>query len=189
MVRFEPQKRHFYVAIVAVLASLFNLNVDPKSFSHEESGVLSRRKGDIFKYITDIKDIPEWFPVFRNVYELDSKVLRVGKRYKGEVKLAQGYSYTMDFEVKELVRGSKVVISSENLFKPVMTAQVSTSKNGKSTLSFSCYYDRPSALFQYTLGPILKFLTMQHMRHSLFVLHWLLPPSVSNGPDSSTFAS
>lgn len=90
MVSFKLQKRHFYVGIVAVLASLFNLNVDPKSFSHEETGVLSRQKGDIFKYITDIKDIPEWFPVFRNIYELDSKMLRVGKRYKGEVKLVQG---------------------------------------------------------------------------------------------------
>lgn len=54
----------------------------------------------------------------------------------------------MDFVVKELVRGSKVVVTSDNLFKPVMTAQVSPTKNGKSTLRFTCYYDRPSALFQ-----------------------------------------
>ena len=29
---------------------------------------------------------------------------------------------------------------------------------------------------QYTLAPVLKFFTGQHMRHSMFVIHWLFPP-------------
>ena len=41
----------------------------------------------MFKYVTDIRDVHEWFPTLKSVYEVDKYPLAVGKVYKGEVNL------------------------------------------------------------------------------------------------------
>ena len=37
--------------------------------------------------MTDIRDVHEWFPTLKSVYEVDKYPLAVGKVYKGEVNL------------------------------------------------------------------------------------------------------
>lgn len=89
--------------------------------------------------------------------------------------------------VKEFSPGTKVVFeSSEGFLRPVMSISSAWSKSGNSSqrnrskLTLGVYFNRRSCLFQYFFAPILKFLSMQHMKHGLFALHWLIPRELSN---------
>ena len=98
----------------------------------------------------------------------------------------------MNLRVKRFVPTSLVVLEGDSFLKPVIKLQAGWTDKGKSKLTIGVYYDRKSAMFQvtvptinnallmislwqYIVGPVLKFFTMQHIRHSLFVLHWILP--------------
>ena len=62
----------------------------------------------------------------------------------------------MDLKVTSITRGTKVVLESEDFTKPVITMKTGWLKDGRSQLTFSCYYNRPSSLFQVIYFYLLK---------------------------------
>ena len=56
-------------------------------------------------------------------------------------------------KVTKFVRGSKVVLESDDLIRPVVTMSAQTATRGRSKLAISCYFNRRSAMFQ-VRGPI-----------------------------------
>lgn len=169
------KKKHLYTGFAALTLSFVMTEICPRTWRLQEMAAYAHTKATVFNFVTNLDGVHEWFPLFNRVFALDQKPLGVGKRFRVESNLAL-MTYSQDLEVTEYVKGSKLVLESNALFRPVISIDVIAGAKGRSELTLSVYYNRKSALFQYTLGPVLKFLTTQHVRHSLFVLNWLLPP-------------
>ena len=70
------------------------------------------------------------------------------------------------------------MLEGDNPLQPVLTAEFSSSQQGRSHLSLSVSFHRRSSLFQLQLGLLLRLVAGQQLSQSLLVLQLLIHNNV-----------
>lgn len=110
----------------------------------------------------------QWFSWVSKVHFADHKLLGVGKKYyvyftKTPIIFQINY---LKIDEKE----SSVVLVADTMLKPIFKIKIietyHTLKNPRSKFIISIVYDRRSLLFKYSIGNILRQITLMRMKDS-----------------------
>merc|ERR1712150_94796 len=160
--------------IIAVIISASLVTIDPSKSPKKVIAVFEQPQQEIFEYVTNSDEFHEWFALVKKVTEYAQDPLKVGKRYRADVRSFL-IPYYINVEISHFISGKSITFKGESIFQPVFNMNVSLAPKRRSKLSLQIYYQRDSLLFQYTVAPVLNFFMQQHFQHSLFSLRWLMP--------------
>lgn len=159
----------------AVVAVLHQIDTDPAAWAASEQGSIYASREQLQRFITNPDSVEKWFNLVSLFKAADSRPLGVGKKYQAVYDLPLIGEYSVLLAVVEYKPNSLVVLESASLLRPHFTIQLEDNGPNTTRLTFSMQYRRSSALFQWTLGPVLRFLTSQQLQRSLFMIRMMFP--------------
>lgn len=164
------------IAVVCgVVAVLHQITTDTTTWEATQAGSLFASPEMLQRFITNPDQVEKWFQLLSQFKAADSRPFGVGKKYQAIYDVPILGEYVMLLSVVEYRPNHLIVLDSNSFLRPRLSIKIEESGLKSSLLTFSLRYRRSSALFQWTLGPILKFLTKQQMQRSLFQLRLFFP--------------
>jgi len=161
--------------LAAVIALLYQLEADPSYWTAYSSVRLDVVPDEVMRFLTNIDQMEKWFSLVSYVRQADFKPVGVSKQYHAIYNIPWIGEYAILFKVVGHETNSKLHLESENLLKPRIEFNIRQSKPKETYLTIRIQYRRNSVLFQYTLSPLLYFVTNQQLHQSLFTLRMLFP--------------
>ncbi|KAL3191873.1 hypothetical protein MRX96_059381 [Rhipicephalus microplus] len=136
-----------------------------------------------------------WLPFVSSVVEADGKQMSIGKRYRATYELpligemGTIINVVLDsmntpndrvksdtwYNVVEYQPYGRVAVQSESWLRPRLELRVETTSESQCRMHVLVSFRRKSYLFQYTLGPVLHFVSNQQLQRSLFLLRMVFP--------------
>lgn len=163
------------ICVVAVIAVLCQFEVPQNKWVVSKSIVLQASIEDSFKFVTSADYIDKWFPFLSRLKEADDRPLGNNKKYYAVYNLPLHGEYPMLYRITDYKEGGFIVVEGANMLRPQIEFRFLKLKEKGCKLSITITYRRKSVFFQYTLGPLLYFITSQKLQHSLFLLRMLFP--------------
>ncbi|CAL4160253.1 unnamed protein product [Meganyctiphanes norvegica] len=169
-------KAQFIIALLfGLVAVLYQIEVDPGTWEASERGNIYASAEQIEQFITNPDLVEKWFQWVSIFKAADSRPISAGKKYQAIYKLPFLGEYVMLMRVVEYKHQKTLVLESQSLLRPRFTIQLEESSSNATRLIFKLRWQRTSALFQWSVGPFLCFLTSQQLQHSLFMLKMMFP--------------
>ncbi|KAK7076740.1 hypothetical protein SK128_005365 [Halocaridina rubra] len=163
-----------FTLIFGGVAVLYQIDTDSGTWEASESASLYASKEQLERFIANPSSVEKWFQWVSLFKAADSRPLGIGKKYQAIYVLPVLGEYVMLFRVMEYKPHELLVLESDSFIRPRFTVYIE--ENSKSArLTLKLRYRRISALFQWTVGPMLYFLTSQQLQHSLFMLRMMFP--------------
>ena len=149
----------------------------------------------MWRVATSAPQLGSWFSWASYIRELEPGTpLRPGKQLLLGYQLPIVGDYVFTATVTEVQEGRcvhdktrhwdnekyprRVVLEGDTPLQPVLTAEFSSSQQGRSQLSLSVSFHRRSSLFQLQLGLLLRLVAGQQLSQSLLVLQLLIHNNV-----------
>ncbi|XP_067008494.2 uncharacterized protein [Anabrus simplex] len=155
---------------VVLLALLTKLESDPGKFSIAQSAILNADYRDLFQFVAHPDTVEVWFRWISHFRAADKRPLGVGKLYQAVYSLPVLGDYIMLFRVMKYVPDSCMVLESESWLKPRFEVFATPISEEQARLTFRLVFRRSSALFQYTLGPLLRIFAQHYIQNSFSLL-------------------
>jgi len=176
--------------IAAFFATLYVYDADPETWKTEISGTYSHSPQVLFQFLTDPKNILQYFKFISSLHEeKPSQKLEVGKIYVAAINVPLVGKKQETLRVTHLDNNIQIVLQANDplasyFFRPVFhiaVYPVCEEEEGmvqcsKTNVRFSLWFNRRSILFQYTLAPMLNFFASQQFQQALLTIKWMLPP-------------
>jgi hypothetical protein len=178
--------------VVATIATLAQVDVGPEVFVSHESGLLNNKPEDVFKFLGESVYVPKWFGWVSSFKEADKQAFGLDKKFQASFNFPIVGEVTTLLVVTEFVPGRRVVLEGASGLMPRLEVDVepadaagvrpgvnpaapdSSSIRG-SNLSFKLSFRRSSALFQFSVSPLLSFLAGHQLRRSILMLRMMIP--------------
>ncbi|KAK4297678.1 hypothetical protein Pmani_029918 [Petrolisthes manimaculis] len=161
--------------LFGVVGVLYQVTVDTTTWAAKQQGSLFTSPDMLQRFITNPDQVQKWFPMVSQFKSADSRPFGVGKKYQAIYDLPILGEYVMLLSVVEYKINHIITLESNSFLRPTFTINMVEKAPNNTILTFSMEYKRSSALFQWTLGPLLQFLTRQQMQRSLFQLRLIFP--------------
>lgn len=169
-------KGQFMIALIfGLIAVLYQIDTETEIWEASESASLYASKEQLERFITNPDAVEKWFQWVSLFKAADSRPLGVGKKYQAIYNLPLLGEYMMLFRVVSYKPNELLVLESDALIKPRFVVRMEDGSSKTTRLTFKLRYRRISALFQWTVGPLMYFLTSQQLQHSLFMLRMMFP--------------
>ncbi|KAH7977887.1 hypothetical protein HPB49_003859 [Dermacentor silvarum] len=89
--------------------------------------------------------------------------------------MSKASEFHTSYHVVEYVPLRKVAVESESWLRPRLELRFESSGDAQCRMHVLVSFRRRSYLFQYTLGPVLHFVSNQQLQRSLFLLRMVFP--------------
>lgn len=166
----------FLTLCLAGTAILYQVEVDKNNnWITSQSITLKASISDSFKFVTTADYMSKWFPFVSSVREGDGKELGIGKEYYATYQLPVIGDFSVPYRIVEFVDQKKVAVESDSFLKPRIQFNFKKISEVECHMEVLVSFQRRSCLFQYTIGPLMHFLTSQQLQRSLFLLRMVLP--------------
>ncbi|KAK8787720.1 hypothetical protein V5799_022503 [Amblyomma americanum] len=116
----------------------------------------------------------KWLPFVSSVREADGKQMSVGKEYRATCELPILGELGMSYRVVEYAPQRRVAVESESWLRPRLELRFEPG-DSQCRMHVLVSFRRRSYLFQYTLSPVLHFVSNQQLQRSLFLLRMVFP--------------
>ncbi|XP_075736363.1 uncharacterized protein LOC142776478 [Rhipicephalus microplus] len=162
-------------ACVAGFTVLFQNEVDQDRWVASQSITLKASGADAFRFVASSEYMSKWLPFVSSVVEADGKQMSIGKRYRATYELPLIGEVDTWYNVVEYQPYGRVAVQSESWLRPRLELRVETTSESQCRMHVLVSFRRKSYLFQYTLGPVLHFVSNQQLQRSLFLLRMVFP--------------
>lgn len=157
------------------VAVLHQIDTDTRTWAATEHAVIYASPEQMERFITNPDSVDKWFNWMSLFKSADSRPMGIGKKYQAIYDVPLLGEYTILLNVVEYKPNHLIVLESSSLLKPRFIIRMDENGSKATRLTFKLRYRRSSALFQWTVGPLLWFLTSQQLQHSLFMLRMMFP--------------
>jgi len=157
-----------------VAGVLYFWEVEPLELS--EKGVFPISREGLWEAATDLSNVNVWFSWLSSISPVDGLPLGLEKVYKVAYKLPLGLlEYSFLVTVTKYQKKRILVIEGNNFFSPQLTAVFSevSSKKPRSSLYLSLVFRRRSALWNASMGTVLRVVGRHQLKQSLVILQIL----------------
>ncbi|XP_075535170.1 uncharacterized protein LOC142570704 [Dermacentor variabilis] len=165
----------FLAVCLAGFAVLYQVEVDQDRWVASQVITLKASTGDAYRFVTSSEYMSKWLPFVSSVLEADGKQMSVGKHYRATYEFPLIGEFHMSYHVVEYVPHRKVAVESESWLRPRLELRFEPSDDAQCRMHVLVSFRRRSYLFQYTLGPVLHFVSNQQLQRSLFLLRMVFP--------------
>ncbi|XP_071808562.1 uncharacterized protein [Asterias amurensis] len=161
--------------VLTAIAVLYQVELDYDPLIVQEKAVVARSPEDVFKFMSDIFNYPEWTGIIKRIVPLDDSSLGVGKTFHMHMSVPIGLKryHTV---VQSYKPGSLLALTIDMEFlHPTVVIEVNEDERpGMSKVTMKVYSSRRSYLFRGTLLPISKFVITGHLQGALFHMKLLM---------------
>ncbi|XP_063608083.1 uncharacterized protein LOC134782508 [Penaeus indicus] len=169
-------KLQCFVALTfGLVAVLYQIDTDTETWEAKQMATIYATPEQMERFLLNPDTVEKWFQWVSIFKAADSRPVGVGKKYQAIYNLPIFGEYVMLMRVIEYKPKRLLILESESLLKPRFSVSLQEDTPKSSRLTFKLRYKRSSALFQWTVGPFLWFLTGQQLQHSLFMLRMMFP--------------
>ncbi|XP_068243527.1 uncharacterized protein [Palaemon carinicauda] len=164
-----------FTLLFGLVAVLYQIDTDPGVWEASESAHIYASREQLERFIGNPDSVEKWFRWVSLFKAADSRPFSIGKKFQALYNVPFLGEYMMLFKVTKYQPNTLMVLETDSLIKPRFTVLMEEGGTKGTRLTFKLRYRRISALFQWTLGPFLYFLTGQQLQHSLFMLKMMFP--------------
>ncbi|XP_045599589.1 uncharacterized protein [Procambarus clarkii] len=169
-------KAQVFIAFTfGLVGLLYQVDTDTRTWEATEHGIIYASPEQMERFLTNPDSVEKWFQWVSLFKAADSRPLGVGKKYQAIYNFPLLGEYVTLVKVVEYKPNSLIILESSSFLKPRFVIKMEESDLKTTRLTFRLKYRRSSALFQWTVGPVLWFLTSQQLTHSLFMLRMMFP--------------
>ncbi|XP_071455674.1 uncharacterized protein [Hetaerina americana] len=172
-------KRKKIVAYLVILvAALCYVEIDTSQFAAEKTAIINVNKDELFQFLILPDTVERWFRMVTHFRSADMKSMIPGKRFQVVYPLPMLGNHLMLLRlVKFDPQYSQVVLESDCFFKTrvEITAVPFGPHDCSSNLTIKLTFRQKSALFQWTIAPVLQYNALQHLNHSITLLNKMVP--------------
>ncbi|KAG7175747.1 hypothetical protein Hamer_G009753 [Homarus americanus] len=161
--------------VFGLIGLLSQIDTDPKTWEATEFATIYASPDQMERFITNPDSVEKWFRWVSFFKAADSRPLGVGKKYQAIYNVPVFGEYVNLFKLVEYKPNKLVAVESSSFLKPRFTVKMEEGGPKTTRLTLKLKYRRSSALFQWTLGPVLWLVTSQQLQHSLFMLRMMFP--------------
>ncbi|XP_077553096.1 uncharacterized protein LOC144167790 [Haemaphysalis longicornis] len=164
----------FLTVCLACGAALYQAEVERDHWVTSQAVTLKAGAGDAFRFVTTSEYMSKWLPFVSSVREADGRRMSVGKEYRATYELPLLGERDMMYRVVEYVPQRRIAVESDSWLQPRVEFRLEPGE-GQCRMEVLVSFRRHSYLFQYTLSPVLHFVSNQQLQRSLFLLRMVFP--------------
>ncbi|CAM1304181.1 Uncharacterised protein g3700 [Pycnogonum litorale] len=159
------------VFICSILLQLEIINV----WTTKQNVLLNAKLDDVYSFVLNADYMEKWLPFATHIRAADNRPVGLNKKYFAIFEFPIVGPFKMLFNTVEYEHKYKIILESDSFLKTRFSFAFHNVKSESTKLNLQVTHQRPSLLFQYTIGPIIQLVTYQQVQHSLFKLRLIFP--------------